>query len=136
MSFFVRVFVSTNIVSRGTYLSNGFLLDKFALVTHHFTKLYSPKTSLFGYIREIRSLSTRLDATVIYLTAIEADLAMHESSRYSRGSSYSAGFSRPFLVSFVPWHSYLGVWSSGSAPRLSERRTSRFGFLLAVQLPA
>ena len=44
-------------------------------------------------------------STAVYLTAIEADLAVHENSRYSRGSSYSAfsaGFSLSFLVSFVP----------------------------------
>ena len=44
-------------------------------------------------------------STAVCLTAIEDDLAVHENSRHSRGSSYSAFsscFSSSFLVSFVP----------------------------------
>ena len=66
-----------------------------------------------AYVFALRGRSANFDlsppgwtlSTAVCLTAIDDDLAVHESSRHSRGFSFSAcqsGFSSTFLVSFVP----------------------------------
>ena len=64
-------------------------------------------------LRHLSNISANFDfsppgwtlSTAVCLTAIDDDLAEHESSRHSRGFSFLAfpsGFSSTFLVSFVP----------------------------------
>jgi hypothetical protein len=77
-------------------------------------------------------------STAVCFTAIEHDLAAHESSKQALPRLFLFGllfglFS--FSFGIFSSHSSFGVWPSGPALRLSERRTFSFGCLFGGTAP-
>lgn len=108
--FFVSVFIFTNIVSHGTSLHNVFHLDKFDPVTQNSSQI-DPNCILLQrhlshlFAKFVLSPPGWTLSTAVCLTAIDDDLAVHESSRHSRGFSFSAfpsGFSSTFWYLLFP----------------------------------